>query len=104
MGVRDDQAAGTSPSQATRQRPRGRSERPAKLRTAYPVGSGCSVVIGDLRVGGGIVEGADPEQGLEGGHGGAATVVTKDVGSGRGAVSAFRLVRFPDLPTESGRG
>ena len=36
-------------------------------------------MIGDLRVGGGIVEGADPEQGLEGGHGGAATVVTKDV-------------------------
>ena len=28
MGVRDDQAAGTSPSQGTRQRPRGRSERP----------------------------------------------------------------------------
>jgi len=44
----------------------------------------------------------NPERRLEGGVGIAAAVVAKDVGSGRGAVSAFRLVRFPDLPTEPG--
>ena len=34
---------------------------------------------GDLIVGRGLVDGAEPEQGLEGGHRGAATVVAEDV-------------------------
>lgn len=34
---------------------------------------------GDLSVGAGLVEGAEDEKGLEGGHGGAATVVAEDV-------------------------
>ena len=56
----------------------------------------------DLAVGGGLVDGTEAEEGLEGGQGRAAPVVAEDVGSGRGAVSAFRLVRFPDPPTEPG--
>ena len=48
------------------------------------------------------MDGAEAEQRLEGGHRGDAAVVAEDVGSGRGAVSAFRLVRFPDPPTEPG--
>jgi len=59
----------------------GPSEQPPVWTTsAYPVGSGCGLVTAcDLAVGVGIVEGAESEQRLEGGHWGAAPVVAKDV-------------------------
>ena len=45
---------------------------------AYPVRSGCGS-MGDLVVGGGLVQCGESEQRLEGGHGGVAAVVAEDV-------------------------
>jgi hypothetical protein len=47
---------------------------------AYPVGSGCYlVVVGDLAVGRGVVQGTESKQCLEGCHRSAAAIVAEDV-------------------------